>query len=69
MARPTTVSKTSRRNETVKLLSEIQHKTKEYKRQVTTSQEVTTYQLPEVSQATARQEYILIKPKLNQSPF
>ena len=41
------------RNETVKLLSEIQYKAKECKRQVTTSQQVTTYQLPEASQSTA----------------
>ena len=47
------------RNETVKLLSEIQYKAEERKRQVTTSQEVTTYQLPEASQATAGREYIL----------
>ena len=47
------------RNGTVKLLSEIQYKVEERKRQVTTSQEVTTYQLPEASQATAGCEYIL----------
>ena len=47
------------RNETVKLLSEIQYKAEERKRQVTKSQEVTTYQLPEASQATAGHEYIL----------
>ena len=41
------------RTETVKLLSEIQYKNKEHKRQVTTSQEVTTYQLPEASHTTA----------------
>ena len=35
------------RNETVKRLSEIQYKAEERKRQVTKSQEVTTYQLPE----------------------
>ena len=49
------------RNETVKLLSEIQ--AKKYKaterRQVTKSQEVTTYQLPEASQSTAGREYVL----------
>ena len=49
------------RNETVKLLSEIQYKAKERKRQVTTSQEV-TYQLPQASQATAGREYILTIP-------
>ena len=47
------------RNETVKLLSEIQYKAKEHKRQVTKSQAVTTFQLPEASQATAGCEYIL----------
>ena len=47
------------RNETVKLLSEIQYKAEECKRHVTKSQEVTTYQLPEVSQATAVHEFIL----------
>ena len=47
------------RNETVKLLSDIQYKAKERKRQVTKSQEVTTYQLSEASQATAGCEYIL----------
>ena len=48
------------RNETVKLLSEIQYKAEERKRQVTKSQEVTTYQLLEASQSTAGREYILI---------
>ena len=47
------------RNETVKLLSEIQYKAKERKRQVTTSQQVTTFQLPEETQATAGCEDIL----------
>ena len=51
------------RNDTVKLLSEIQYKTEECKRQVTKSQEVTTYQLPEASQATAGHEYILTIPE------
>ena len=51
------------RNETVKLLSEIQYKAEERKRQVTKSQEVTTYQLPEASQATAGREYILTIPE------
>ena len=41
------------RNETVKLLSEIQYKAQKCKRQVNTSQQVTTYQLPGASQATA----------------
>ena len=45
------------RNDTVKLLSEIQYKVKEHKRQVTKSQEVTTYQLPEAPKATAGCEY------------
>ena len=40
-------------NETVKLLSEIQYKAEEHKRQVT------TFQLPEATQATAGCEYIL----------
>ena len=49
------------RNETVKLLSGIQYKAKERKRQVTTPQQaqVTTFQLPDVTQATAGHEYIL----------
>ena len=51
------------RNETVKLLSEIQYKAEERKRQVTKSQEITTYQLPEASQATAGHEYILTIPE------
>ena len=51
------------RNETVKLLSEIQYKAEERKRQVTTSQEVTTYHLPEASQATAGREYVLTIPE------
>ena len=51
------------RNETVKLLSEIQYKAKEHKRQVTTSQQVSTFQLPEATQATAGCEYILTKPE------
>ena len=51
------------RNETVKLLSEIQYKAKERKRQVTRSQEVTTYQLPEASQSTAGREYVLAIPE------
>ena len=51
------------RNETVKLLSEIQYKAEEHKRQVTTSQQVTTFQLPGATQATAGREYILTIPK------
>ena len=51
------------RNGTVKLLSEIQYKAEERKRQVTKSQEVTTYQLPQLSQATAGCEYILTIPE------
>ena len=47
------------RNETVKLLSGIQYKAEQYKRQVTTTQQVTTFQLPEATQATAGREYIL----------
>ena len=50
------------RNETVELLSEIQYKAEERKRQVTTSQQVTTFQLPEATQATAGREYILSIP-------
>ena len=42
------------RYETVKLLSEIQYKAEEHNRQVTKSQEVTTYQLPQASQAISR---------------
>ena len=47
------------RNETEKLLSGIQHEAKEYKKQVTTTQQVTTFQLPEATQATAGYEYVL----------
>ena len=50
------------RNDTVKLLSEIQYKAEEHKRQVSTSQEV-TYQLPQASQARAGCEYILTIPE------
>ena len=50
------------RNETVKLLSEIQYKAEERKRQVT-SQQVTTFQLPKATQATAGREYILTIPE------
>ena len=45
------------------LLSEIQYKAKERKRQVTKSQEVTTYQLPEASWVTAGPEYIFTIPE------
>ena len=48
------------RNDAVKLLSEIQYKAEERKRQVTTSKQATTFQLPEATQATAGREYILI---------
>ena len=51
------------RNETVKLFSEIQYRAKESKRQVTKSQEITTYQLPETSQATTGCEYVLPIPE------
>ena len=47
----------------MKLLSEIQYKAEERKRLVTESQEVTTYQLPEASQATAGREYIFTIPE------
>ena len=50
------------RNETVKLLSGIQYKAEERKTQVTTTQQVTTFQLPEVRQATTGGEYILMIP-------
>ena len=46
----------------MKLLSEIQYKPEECKRQVTTSQQVTTFQVPEATQATAGWEYILTIP-------
>ena len=51
------------KNETVKLLSEIQYEAEEHKRQITTSQQVTTFQLPEATQATAGCEYILTIPE------
>ena len=47
----------------MKLFSEIQYKVEERKRQITTSQEVTTFQLPEATQATAGREYILTIPE------
>ena len=47
----------------MKLLSEIQYKAEERKRQVTKSQEVTTYQLPQTSQSTAGGEYVLTIPE------
>ena len=50
------------RNETVKLLSGIQHKDEERKRQVTTTQQVTTFQPPEATQATAGRKYIFAIP-------
>ena len=50
-------------NETVKLFSDIQYKAEECQRQVTTSQQVTTFQLPEATQATAGREYILTIPE------
>ena len=55
------------RNKTVKLLSEIQYKAEEPKRQVTTSQQATTFQLPEATQATAGHEYILTIPETQDS--
>ena len=51
------------RNETVKLLSEIQYKAEKRKREVTKSKKVTTYQLPQASQSTAGQEYTLTIPE------
>ena len=51
------------RNDAVKLLSEIQYKAEERKRQVTKSQQATTFQLPEATQVTARREYILTIPE------
>ena len=47
----------------MKLLSEIQYKAEEHKRQVTKSQEVTTYQLPEASECTTGGEYVLTIPE------
>ena len=55
------------RNETVKLLSGIQYKAEERKRQVTTTQQVTTFQLPEATQATAGREYIFTIPDIQQA--
>ena len=43
----------------MKLFNEIQYKAEERKRQVTTSQQVTTFQLPETTQATAGCEYMI----------
>ena len=53
------------RNETVKLLSGIKYKAKEYTREVTKAQ-VTIFQLPEATQATAGREYILTIPDTQQ---
>ena len=44
------------------LLSEIQYKAEECKRQVTTTQQITTFEIPEATQATAGREYILTIP-------
>ena len=46
----------------MKTLSEIQNKAEERKRQVTTTQQVTAFQLPEATQATAGHAYILTIP-------
>ena len=54
------------RNETVKLLSGIQYKVEECKRQVTRTQQITTFQLPEATQATAGHECILMIPDTQQ---
>ena len=53
-------------NEPVKLLSGIQYKAGECKRQVTTTQQDTTFQLPKATQATAGPEYILMIPDTQQ---
>ena len=50
------------RNEAVKFLSEIKYK-------VTTTQQATTFQLPEATQAIAGREYIIPYWILNQFPF
>ena len=56
------------RNETVKLLSGLQSKAEERKRQVTTTQrdQVITLQLPQVTQVTTGHEYILTIPDTEQ---
>ena len=54
------------RNATVKLRSGIQYIAEERKRQVTTTQQVITFQLPEATQATAAREYILTIPDTHQ---
>ena len=54
------------RNETVEPLSGIQYMAEERKRQVTTTQQVTRFQLPEATQATAGREYILTIPDTQQ---
>ena len=46
----------------MKLLSEIKYTAEDCKRQVTTIQQVTTFQLPQAKQATAGREYILPIP-------
>ena len=51
------------RNGTVKLLSEVQYKAEECKRQVTKSQQINTYQHPEASQSTAGWKDILTIPE------
>ena len=47
------------RNDAVKLVSEIQSKAEEHKRKVTTSQQATTFQLPEATQGRTGRKYIL----------
>ena len=54
------------RNETVKLLSGIQYIAEECKSQVTTTQQITTFQHLEATQATAGHEYILMIPDTQQ---
>ena len=46
----------------MKLLSEIQYKAETHKRQVTTHQQVTIFQVPEATQATAGREDMLTIP-------
>ena len=56
------------RNETVELLSGIQYKAAECKRQVSTTQQtpVTTFQVPQQPHATTGREYILTIPETQQ---
>ena len=56
------------RNETVKILSGLQYKAKERKRQVTTTRQIqlTMFQIPQAPQSVTGHEYILTIPEMQQ---